>query len=489
LGIIQRQAFRNSIITYIGIVIGFINLLILQPYILLPDQIGLTRIILSAAIIISTFFPLGTNSIILKYFPQIWKNKEASNGFIYLMIFITILSYCLFAFTIHLLQPFIVVHYSTSSMLVGQYFYVIYLISLAIGITSIYVSLLTSLLKTVFASFMNDIFLRVFMSLILILYLFRLISFDWFMKLFFLSYFIQMLALTVYTVIIFRPTTKADLSFFKDDNWKKLANFSVFITVASVASICLKNADVLIIGQRLSLVDVAVYSISMLIGTIIEVPLNALSKIADAKVSYAFAKNNKNEMAIIYLKSSEVLTFIGAVLFSLVWININDLLSFLPQKYWEGVWIVRVVSIGAFVNMCTGVNTSLITYSDKYRYILFLLIGLVIFLVISNLILIPIFGILGAAISFSLSTVLYNLIKSLIIWRMFNFNPLGKHIFVNLLLIALAVIPLLTFNFSNLYVNIIVKSTVVMLIFLFSAYKLNLASDLFDMLKKKKAKA
>jgi hypothetical protein len=58
MGVIQKQGIANTIVSYTGIAIGFINILILQPLMLSPDEIGLTRILYSVSSLIATVFPL-----------------------------------------------------------------------------------------------------------------------------------------------------------------------------------------------------------------------------------------------------------------------------------------------------------------------------------------------------------------------------------------------------------------------------------------------
>ena len=81
MGEIKKQGISNAIISYIGIAIGFINLLVLQPILLSPEEIGLTRILFSFSSIMSTVIPLGMINITLRFFP-IFENKEKKhNGF------------------------------------------------------------------------------------------------------------------------------------------------------------------------------------------------------------------------------------------------------------------------------------------------------------------------------------------------------------------------------------------------------------------------
>jgi hypothetical protein len=68
-GIVQRQGIINSIITYTGIVIGFISLLIVQPRFLTTEEIGLVRVLFSFSALIATFMPFRDEQYHAEIFP------------------------------------------------------------------------------------------------------------------------------------------------------------------------------------------------------------------------------------------------------------------------------------------------------------------------------------------------------------------------------------------------------------------------------------
>jgi hypothetical protein len=61
MGTIQRQGIKNTVFTYAGVVVGFLNLIVLMPFILKAEQLGLIRIMYSATILFGTLYPVGLN--------------------------------------------------------------------------------------------------------------------------------------------------------------------------------------------------------------------------------------------------------------------------------------------------------------------------------------------------------------------------------------------------------------------------------------------
>ena len=111
---------------------------------------------------------------------------------------------------------------------------------------------------------------------------------------------------------------------------------------------------------------------------------------------------------------------IGGLLLVGIIANINDLLSLLPTPYHQEATVAVIACVGAFLNVATGVNTSILFSSEKYIYGTYLLFILLITAVTLNIILIPMYGITGAALATVISSVIYNGIKYFIILKNFK---------------------------------------------------------------------
>jgi O-antigen/teichoic acid export membrane protein len=232
-----------------------------------------------------------------------------------------------------------------------------------------------------------------------------------------------------------------------------------------MASIALRQVDVALLGSDLNtfspLKDVAVYTIGFTIGGIIEAPFNSLSKIGDSKITDAIHRNDFRLIQEVYYKSSRILMVIGALLFLGVCINIQTLLSFLPDKYEESYWVVILIGGTSFINMSTGLNTTLVYYTDKFKIGALLMVGLLVVSIVLNFLLIPHWGIYGAAIATGTALTIHNAIKTILIWKWYKLQPFERKpviIVVGMLLVCLAInqyLPML----DNRYVDILYRST------------------------------
>src|SRR5690554_1454172 len=96
MGIIVRQSFWNAIISYAGILLGFLLSIVLYPHILSPDQYGLTRVLFSASFISTQVALLGFQNLIIRYFPLFNKASPGRHDLLFWALTIPVFGFILF---------------------------------------------------------------------------------------------------------------------------------------------------------------------------------------------------------------------------------------------------------------------------------------------------------------------------------------------------------------------------------------------------------
>ena len=160
-------------------------------------------------------------------------------------------------------------------------------------------------------------------------------------------------------------------------------------------------------------------------------------------------------MEDIYKKVSSVSLVIGLGTFLLIWLNIEYLFSFLKSEFRDGIWVFFFLMMGRLLDMFFGLNGSIFATSKKYKYDLIFTIALVLSVFALNLYLIPIYGIIGAAISTGCALVFYNIGRLLFVYFVFKLNPFTMRQ-VPIIMMAIVVF-FLGDRFSELFENGIIQ--------------------------------
>lgn len=491
MGVIKRQGIKNTIITYIGILIGAINIIFIQPKLLTPEELGLTRLLYDFAYIIGLAVPLGLPNIIVKFFPFFKDKDHKHNGFAGFILAVFFIGFVISAICLLIFKPSITSHYIDKASLFVHYFSFIIPFTFIVAAITITTAYCQALFKSTIPSFLNDIFLRLGTVVITILYFNKLISLDDYVYLFIGLYAIELVVIIGYIFLVDSISIIPNRSIFKVYSVKKMMKFGLLLCLASFASIALRKIDVLFLGTN-SLELVAVYTTAIFIASFIEVPLGALERISHTKIADNFAKENYVEIEKIYKDSVKYLLIIGGLLF----IGINACTKYvyqigqLPELYVQCLNVVYIVSIGAFINISTGINSAIMFYSKHYVLGTILLVGTLIITIILNLVLIPIYGIYGAAIASASGALIYNLMKFSFIYYKFNFQPYTfNSLIIVIIIFGCTLIGYLMPDFTNsALVNVLIKGSVVSVLYISAIYQFKLSPEMFDMVKSRLVK-
>ena len=83
MGIVKRDSIAITVLSYVGVVVGYVNKILLFPNFLSEEQVGLTSILVSLAVMYAQFSALGINSTVVKFFPFFRTPDRRHNGFFF----------------------------------------------------------------------------------------------------------------------------------------------------------------------------------------------------------------------------------------------------------------------------------------------------------------------------------------------------------------------------------------------------------------------
>jgi O-antigen/teichoic acid export membrane protein len=469
MGIVQKDALRTMLISYLGIALGYINKGLLFLIILSTAQIGLVNLLISAGTLFAQFANLGTVYSTWKFFPYFKNESNKHNGFlpfILLAVFIGIL-FCTLLFL--LFRPEVLALYSERSSAFNTY----YLMILPIGISTVLYlvieTFLRALYKNIVAVFALEIGLRVALTVLLLLLHVGAIDFHLFVILQSFSYVIPVTILAIYLYRL------GELNFsWRSVNISKkfkkiIRNFSLFNYVNSLGIVFIQALDVMMIAYYLGLEATGVYTTVVFLASALQVPYKSVLRVSTSLVSDFWKRRDMNQIQALYTKISTVSLVLGLTPFLVIWLNIDFLFSFLKPEFAPGIWVFLFLMAGRLLDMYFGINGSIFITSKKYKYdIIFtlLLIGLVFSL---NTLLIPKWGIAGAAISTSFALIIYNIGRLIFVWKAYGLSPFTAN---QIKIISLAIftlscgMSLSSYIQLNAWVMISVQIIVIALLFI-----------------------
>lgn len=480
MGIVFKQSFKNTLVTYIGFGIGAINVLFLFTNFLSEDYVGLITFILSTANILMPLMAFGTHNTIIKFY-SFYKTKQSQNSFLMLMLFLPLLVIIPFGlvgvFAYHRIGEWL----AKENTLIYDYIWLIYVSAIAFAYFEVFYAWAKVQMKTVFGNFMREVFHRLGTMVLLVFFYFKLISVDELIYSVTGIYILRMLVMKLYAYSLKAPSFRI----YKIGNLTNVLKYTTLIIIAgSIANIILE-IDKFMIGHYVPIENVAYYGVAIYIAMVINVPYRSLHQIASPITAKLLNEKNKYELSVFYRKSSINLFVISGFIFLLIVLNINEMYKLIPENYSEGLLVVFLISFAKLLDSLLGNNNAILFNSDHYRVVLAQGVFLTIITIALNILFIPKYGINGAAFASFICMIVYNTVKITYVYKKFDMQPFSVDTvktFV-LILVSLGIFYYWDFPFYPL-VSIALKSLLITVFYVIMSYHLDLSEDINKLIDK-----
>jgi len=482
MGIVVRQSSKSMILTYLGIGIGVINTLWLLPYILTEEQLGLYRAIISAAGLFAIFASLGSANIPTRFFFYFKDYKNRHNGIFFFMLLFGGAGYLLFTIVFLLFKPLFISAFIKNAPLILNYYFPLIIFTFFLLFIIVFESYNVIQQNPVVPTFTRELLTRLLLSISLLLYSYFRFDFYYFIELTIISYGVVLLVLVFYTHSRKYLFLKPDFRVFKSPMIKEVLVFAGLISMGNASGVIITNIDSLMLSAYSGFRNTGIYTIAFFIAAFISVPKKALSQVLVPMVSEANRNNDVKKLNELYKKSAVTQLIIGGLLFLLIWINIENIFKLIPHGiiYSQGKWVVFIIGLGNMFDMTTGINMEIIGTSKYYKIDLLFYPILSLITIGLNMLLIPIYGMTGAAMTTAFTVVLFNTLRFFYIYMKFRIQPFSintiKVFFVFSLIIILNLfIPQLRNHFLT---ELIIRSTVISIIFISMILILKTSEDI-----------
>ena len=474
MGIVVRQSFLNLISIGIAFLIGAVNTLYLYPTFLGSKFQGLVIALLAISNLVQPFISFGTQHAVIRYYSKYTK-KSDRDGLLTISILIPLIIVLLFIPVFMAYYDEIRQYLFQSDQSLSKYAYVILFIAVSTSFFEVFYSWLRVKLKSVFGNFLKELYPRLLIALLLISYSLGILNFESFILYLIYGYYLRLLIVIVYSFYINKP--KLNLNFKKD--FYEIFKYCLLIFLSGAASSIILDIDKSMLSSILTVENVAYYSVAVFIAAVIEIPGRAMFQILSPVVASAINKNQMKKLEDLLKKSSTNLVLVASLFFLLINLNIDDFYEMLNQDgYSIGIPIVIIVSLGKLYSMSIGCINNIISNSKYYYYTFWFSLFSSVLAVALNIYLIMEFGIIGAAYATLIVLVIMNTLKIYLVKAKFNIHPYSKDTIKIIVLSALTF-----FVFSNLQlgfqplINIIVKSSLILVLYTLSAYIFKLSDD------------
>lgn len=238
-------------------------------------------------------------------------------------------------------------------------------------------------------------------------------------------------------------------------HFKDLIPFSIPLAISTMMALLFVDADTLLLAYFQPATEVGLYAVIYPLSALLMIFLNSFTFLSMPALSELHAQNQSLRMRKMYLVITKWIFIPTFPIFLALFFFPDTLIQFFfGHDYVVASVGLSILSLGFLFHILTGVNESTLLAIGKTKYILANTTAAGILNIFLNLILIPQYSFIGAAVATTISYICLNLLHSLELYWITGIHPISKPVIkigiVATLMASLVYILSIRIDLSNL---------------------------------------
>jgi O-antigen/teichoic acid export membrane protein len=188
-----------------------------------------------------------------------------------------------------------------------------------------------------------------------------------------------------------------------------ILSISLPMLLSNSMNLTMRWMDTIMLGVFRTEHEVAVYTVALKVAGVTSMILMAINAIATPKFAELYWKNDLQGLRRIVRQSTKIVFWVSLPVLLVIVVFSSFILTFFGKEFTEGCFALLVLACGQFINASSGSVASLLQMTERHKAFQNIMIVGTLLNVILNLLLIPRYGINGAAVATATSVVFSNL--------------------------------------------------------------------------------
>lgn len=497
MGVIAKQSIRGTIVTYLGIAVGIFTTFVVLTRFLSQEEIGLARVLIDAATLFIGLAQLGTNASIIRFFPY-FHNKETDedHGFFFWALVVPFIGFLLFALIFWACKAPLTDWFGDKSPKFVEYYYFVLPLAFFMLYQTIFETTCNVLMRIVVPRGVRELGVRIGLLILYLLYAHDILSLDGFVIGLCLNYAIAAIINLCYFFSLKPINLRPDWSFLRA-NKPLIRRYLVYMGFLSVNALPIVLAPIIssfFISAEMGLDSTGIFAIATYIAVMVSIPNRSVSAIASPQLARTIKEQNREECSQLIRQVTRNMLLIGGFILLAIWINVDLIFHILPNgaDYLSAKYVVLILGLSQLILGTFTICLNTLNYSRFYAFSLLFSIVLTGSSIFLNYLLIPKYGIIGAATSNLASYGLYYILIICTVVPLCRIRIVDKQWWM----IAALLLAVFGLNYAwqqylpslGLWADSILRSLVLLGGACLIAYKANLSPEINEQIKNYKSK-
>ena len=485
MGVIAKQSIRGTIVTYLGIAVGFVTTFFVLTRFLTSEEIGLARVLVDAATLFIGLAQLGTNSSIIRFYPYFHDGDE-DHGFFFWAMVVPLVGFILFALIYWACYAPLSTWFGEKSPLFVDYYYFVLPLAFFMLYQSICENTCNVLMHIVVPRAVRELVVRIGLLALYLLYAFRVLSLDGFVIGLCANYAIAALINLCYFFSLQPIRLRPDWDFLRANPAlvRRYLVYTGFLIVSAVTGTMAPTLSSFFVTAKMGLGSTGVFAIATYMAVMVSVPYRSVTAIAAPQLAKAIKEQNIDECSRLIRQVTGNLLLIGGFILLVIWFNIDLIYQILPNgaTYASARSVVLILGVSQLILATFTICLTALNYSRYYAFSLLLSLLLTVSAILLNNYLVPLYGMDGAALSNLISYGMYFLLTVVTVVALSHIHVVNKRWWLILaLLVVLFVLNWLWQTYLpalNIWLDSLLRSVILLGSGALIAYKSELSPEI-----------
>lgn len=462
-----NQGIRYGLVQVLGICVGMVSTIWLYGHVL--EVYGTVQFFLSVSALLFPVASLGVYALNYRFFPLFENNDNGHHGFLPLLLAWGITGTLLCLLVVwpawHFLQPLMGHQSDEIARHIG--FLAPILLFTVLNFTLAHYAV--NFGRMTFPALLNDLMVKLTVPALLLLYLGGVLDIEGVLYGLTGYFALASLALLLYARQFGKWRWLPDRQIVTKIRLRDMMRYGGYNTMTGLGLAVLSRLDLVVIGLMMSPGAIGAYAVAVAIAGAMEIPFKTVSTSAAPIISQYLHRQDNRGLSHFLQTSTFHLFFVALAMTGGVWLCSAELFGLMPARQLldEAREALLVLAFVKLMDAAMGLNGYVLMLSRHFRHHFRIVAAMLCFHIVLLVLLIPRYGLTGAATATALASLLSNGLATLLVCRETGIHPFSSKMWGigGVMLAAWAVTYMMTLGFQANFFALIFKGAIFLAIF------------------------
>lgn len=223
-------------------------------------------------------------------------------------------------------------------------------------------------------------------------------------------------------ILYFKHKSKILLT--TDKTFFSLLSLSVPMMIAQIVSQINNFSGQLLLSIYTTPTEISLFSVSMRIAILMTFLIMAVNRVVAPKFAILYKESNLSKLEEVVMFSNRLLLFFSLPILIIIIIFGKEILGIFGPEFESAYYVLLIITVGQFIASISGTVVFLLQMTGSEKVIRNNIIISTSMSILVGIIIVPLYGILGAAIMTLISLSTVNLLSSYKAYKILGINPL-----------------------------------------------------------------